>query len=442
MPDVSACRRLLKARWVLPMSGPALENGGVEIDGQQVAAVYDAAQLAQRSLQLGESCTVTDFGKAIILPGLINLHTHVDWTAQELVDTESSLFAWIPNLISSARSWSVEDFLTSASAGVRRIARSGTTFILDSSFSGQAAVALSAIGLRGVVALELFGVAESQADEVWSKWLDKRQQLLDSARISDLVKVSVAPHAPYSVCPGLMRRAFKWAQDNDLPVTVHVCETQEELDWIAKGDPLLDEFIEKTHFIDGNGAASLAFRATGKTPVQYMSSEQLLSNSLIAAHAVRLNDQDIGTLQEKGVKIAHCPRSNARLRCGVAPLRRLLEKGVAVGFGTDSAASSDSLDILSEARFAWNLHRAVDPGFPFDAERALRLLTIEAAAAVGMSEMIGSLAPGMQADIAIFNIVSDGPWAEKRPYDALLYEKAVLTELLVNGRKVCLDALY
>jgi cytosine/adenosine deaminase-related metal-dependent hydrolase len=442
MTAVQTGARLLTARWVLPMSTPPIENGGIEIDNGRVVAVYTAEQFGQRLAQKKTHETVEEFKNAIVVPGFINLHTHLDWTAGQLVDTHSSLIDWIPSLVNSAKHWSVEDFLRSASAGAHRIASSGTTCVFDSSFTGQAAVALTARGLRGVVALELFGVDDSQLEENWNNWLKKREQFLENARISDRIKIAVAPHAPYSVSPLLMRRAFDWAGKQGFPLTTHISESSNEFNWFMNADEKLDVFLQHVHALPGGKVENLSFRGCGKTPVQHMGDERLLGETLVAAHAVQLTDSDIQTLAHAKVKIAHCPRSNARLRTGVAPVRKLKEAGVAVGFGTDSAASTDNLDVLSEARFAWNLHRAVEPQFPFNSEEAIRALTVDAAKMIGMSDLIGTLEPGKQADIAIFNIVADGPWAEKRPYDALLYGNVVLEELLVSGRKVALDALY
>jgi 5-methylthioadenosine/S-adenosylhomocysteine deaminase len=442
MSSVSTATRLLTARWVLPVSQEPVENGGVEITGDRIVAVHSAEQLKRRLEQLDDRHMVTDCGKAIISPGFINLHTHVEWTAQELFDTQYGLFDWIPDLTKVSKTWSVEDFLTSAAAGVRRIARSGTSCILDSSYTGQAAVAMTAAGLRGVVALELFGIDESQAENTWNKWQQRREQLLSNARISDLVKISVAPHAPYTVSPALLRKAADWAQNNGLPLTMHLAESKHEFDWIQSGDAVLDAFIKKMHVLPEGTLEKIAFRNCGKTPVQHLDDVRLLGPELIAAHAVQLTDNDVSLLARRNVPVAHCPRSNARLRNGAARLRTLMEAGIKVGFGTDSAASTDDLDVLSEARFGFNLARALDPQFPFEAKHAIEALTIEAARAIGMSDLIGSLEPGKQADIAIFNIVSDGPWAEKSPYDALLYGNVQLQELFVDGRKVASDGLY
>ncbi|HEY9791119.1 MAG TPA: amidohydrolase family protein [Candidatus Obscuribacterales bacterium] len=444
MSSVSTATRLLTARWVLPISAAPVENGGIEIAGDHIVAIHSAEQLKHRLDQLGDSpiAKVEDFGKAIIVPGLINLHTHVEWTGQELVDTQLPLFEWIPTLVKFSKAWSVEDFLTSAASGVRRIAGSGTTCILDSSYSGQAAVAMTAAGLRGVVAMELFGIVESEAESTWNKWLQRREQLMENAKISDLIKVSVAPHAPYTVAPALLRKAVDWASDQGMPWTLHLAESASEFNWIQSGDAALDGFVKKMHVLPEGDVEKIPFRNCGKTPVQHLDHARLLDPCLVAAHAVQLTDADVATLAARRVKVAHCPRSNARLRNGAARLRRLMEAGITVGFGTDSAASTDDLDVLAEARFAFNLARALDPQFPFQSKHAIEALTIEAAKAIGMSDLIGSLDKGKQADIAIFNIVSDGPWAEKSPYDALLYGNVQLQELFVSGRKVAANALY
>jgi 5-methylthioadenosine/S-adenosylhomocysteine deaminase len=435
-------RTLLKARWVLPITAPALPFGALELSGDRIKAVLSAEQAQQRLQADDGSLTVRDLGNCIIAPGLINLHTHLEWTAQELRDSSSSLFDWIPGLMKESKGWAAEDFLSSSVQGVRRIIASGTSCVLDSAYSGAAAQALSAAGLRAVVALELFGLDESKSKEILAAWCQKRATLLESGKISPRVSLSIAPHAPYSVSVPLAKAAFSFAEEHGVPPTMHLAESQVESDWLQSGSAKLDAFLERAHRLPEGAAKLIPFRACGRSPVQHLQHHSLLTSSLVAAHVVHLHSDDVKMLAAANVKVACCPRSNSRLRNGVAPLRKLMEAGLTLGFGTDSAASTDDLDVLCEARFAYNLQRAVDPSFPFSSENALRQLTYDAARVLGMEKQIGSLEPGKLADIAIFNIASAGRFAENQPYDALLYGRTTLKELLVSGMKVGPEPLY
>lgn len=432
---------LIKARWIVPVTSAPLEFGSLEIEGDRIVGVFNAQQTQERLRQSERAFAMRDFGNAIVIPGLINLHTHLDITATESFDNSSGLFDWIDGLIAICKTWAPETFLGSAQEGVRRIIASGTTCVLDSAYTGWSAQAISRAGLRAVVALEIFGLDETAADDAFRAWLQRREKLLDSG-ISKLVTLAIAPHAPYSVSVPLLQTAVKWAEDEGVAATMHLAESQAELAWLNCGDDRLDLFLEKQHRLPAGAAKRIPFRACGLSPVEHLERNRLVSSQLILAHAVHVADSEMCRLAQAGVKIASCPRSNARLRNGTAPLRKFLENGIAVGFGTDSAASCDNLDVLAEARFAFNLNRAVDPQFPFTAEDALRLLTIESAKALGMGNTIGSLEAGKQADIAIFNIASAGCFAEKHPYDALLYGHVGLKELLVAGVKVGPESLY
>lgn len=161
----------------------------------------------------------------------------------------------------------------------------------------------------------------------------------------------------------------------------------------------------------------------------------MLSKNTLAAHAVHLSDRDIELLKKAQVAIAHCPRSNSRLRNGVARLLKMVDSGLHVGFGTDSSASVDDLNVLNEARFAWNLHRAVNPAFSLSAKEAIEALTIIAAQAAGLSDKVGTLTPGKEADISVFAI--DGIYRkETAPYDLLLYGGTSAIDVFVGGKPI------
>lgn len=433
----SPVKRFLTGRWLLPMDGPAIQFGALEVEGERIKQIYSQEEFRDmRAAQPHIEPLVEDYGDAIIMPGLINLHTHIEYTALDLFDTTSSLLDWIPGLMSYAKQWSPEEFVNSAAMGARQLAAGGTTCVLDSSFSGYAALGLSQVGLRGVVALEIFGIDDNQLEKNWQNWQSKRDALLARADIAQNVKLSIAPHAPYTVSPALVKKAKRWAEEQDLVWTMHIGESDNEIKWIAEGDERLDRFVTKVHAPPEGHVRNLDWRACGKTPVRLLDDRDCLAPNLVAAHAVKLTDEDISIFARRAVKVAHCPRSNARLRNGVARVAEMIHAGVAVGFGTDSAASTDNLDLLSEARFAWNLQRALNPEFPFTSEDAVKALTLVAAKAIGMSDLIGSLAPNKLADVAIFNILSGAPLVRDRPYDAVLYGKVLLRDLFVSGRKL------
>lgn len=388
-------------------------------------------------------CTLTkDYGQAIITPGLINLHTHLDYSDLALFDTQSGFFKWISNLMANAWKWGDGEWRQSAWNGARAIAESGTTLIVDSSFTGQAATAASQVGLRAIVGLEVFGIEESTSNQVWQSWLQKYHNFmtgapgeLKTAIDAGLITMTVAPHTPYTVCPALWQHAKDWADAQALPVLVHISESQQEYEWFSSNNAELEAFLAN---MSPNSSSNYSWRGKGLSPVEHLDSLGLLSQNTLAAHAVHLSDNDIELLKKAQVSIAHCPRSNSRLRNGVARLLSMVESGLHVGLGTDSSASVDDLNVLNEARFAWNLHRAVNPAFSLTAKDAVEALTIKAARAVGLSDKVGTLTVGKEADIAVFAI--DGNYRQDTsPYDVLLYGGTSAIDVFVGGRLIVED---
>lgn len=428
--------RVLLSRWILPIDEAPRENACLALDGEKILGVYaqqefEALPEAKRK-EIGH-----DFGEAIICPGLLNLHTHLDYSGLKHFDNYSPFFIWIRGLIGRSWQWSKEEWLESALQGADEIMLSGTSTVLDASMSGAAARAVAASGLRGVIGLELFGINEERAEQDFADWLKKYEQFcaeaepaLKQAIASGRVKISVAPHTPYSVCPALIRKALAWSAEKKLPMQIHISESEAECQWIASKNDDLDEFLKEAFRSE---VPKLAWRGHGLSPVKHLEKHELLAEHIVAAHLVQINEADIETLSRHKVSAVHCPRSNSRLRNGVAPMSKMIEAGVPLAFGTDSAASGDDLDVLAEARFAWDLHRAMDRSFSEKAEKAAYYLTLGAAKVLKMDDTIGSLSAGKRADVSVFSIAHLPEVAKQRPYECLIYGGAKLSKLLVDG---------
>lgn len=426
----------LTASWVLPVSAPPLPSAFVHVSDGKIAAIYSRSEFNR----LFPGRQAIDFGSAIILPGLINLHSHLDYSALRLLDVQSALLDWIPQLSKRASAWNQQQWRHSALLGAQEAALTGTSCLADSSYSGAAAWAAAATGLRATVGLELFGLDEKQADKRWSLWLERWQKLknepdepLDTALADHRVRLTVSPHAPYTVCPQLWEKALAWACQFNLPVFCHLSESVSEVNWVAGDEEKIDRFL--TTMLP-HPLPATSWKGQGLTPTAMLAARGLLSSNTVAAHAVHLSAADLELLAQSGTTIAHCPRSNARLRNGAARLSRLLSAGVQIGLGTDSAASNDDLDLLAETRFAWNLARALDPQFSQPAKAAVEMLTIKAACALGLDDQIGSLEVGKKADIAVFSLAEKCLPSQADPYDLLLYGKTNLYSLYVDGRLI------
>ena len=367
------------ADWVLPIEGAPIENGAVGVEGKRITAVGTSAEL-------GEG---TRFDDAVIVPGLVNAHSHLEYAVYGGFGDGLAFGPWIQLHIERKGRIAWEEFVAVARLGAAECLRSGITTIADASFSGAAAYVAAELGLRGIICLELFGTDLAQLDEAEAK---------RSAFERGSVQVGLSPHAPYSASAELYREAYR---DSALPVITHVAESDDELQYMLAGT--------------GPIAAVTEIPSPGLTSVRYLASEGLLRPATLAAHCVKVDADEIALLAEHDVAVAHCPRSNAVLGCGVAPLRELRDAGIRVGLGTDSPASAPSFDFFDEMRAALYAARA-RAGSPeaLSAKDALTLATLGSASALGLDEEIGSLVPGKRADLTVVSLAGSPylPWED------------------------------
>lgn len=437
----------LAAKWAIPIVGEPIYDAVVVVDGNQIEGVYARAQF-NTLYKAADIQRAEDYKEAVIVPGLINLHTHLDYSALRAFATDLAFFEWIEALVGRSREWATDRFFQSALYGARLAAFTGASTIVDSSYSGQSAKALAEVGLRAVVGLELFGLADSEAERNWNSWLERFENLHESddpalrhALDNELITLTVAPHAPYTVCPTLWLKATTWAKKFNLPVMAHVAESTEECNWLAKESAVVRKFLAFA-MRENEDAEKLKPRwaGRGQSPIRHLKNYGLLDERLIAAHVVNADEEELKILSENHVKVAHCPRSNARLKNGLAPFVKMMEQDLDVGFGTDSLASTDDLSLLEEGQFALNVHRLNDTSCPLTARHMIECMTINAARALRMDHKIGSLQAGKQADIAVFALppspLTDTEKQALDPYNLLISGGARLKDLLVDGRFV------
>ena len=441
---INGSSRLLTADWVLPVSGPPVEDGAVLISDHidWVGPLIDISADVRQSLQK----QTHSYGQALITPGLINLHTHLDYSHLHGIDCDSALFTWMRKLLLNSSHWTPEDFARSALYGAKKAAEAGTTFIVDSSFTGNSAQALAQIGLRAIVGLELFGSSEAHADSIWQQWLAKYEKLnaVNKARDRSLITLTVAPHAPYTVEPALWRQAKNWCAKNNLKLTAHIAESSQECEWIKEGNTELDEYLAFVRSLYAAGGQSLkdydylkdvrdtSWRAKGGSPVTHLADRELLDKNTLAVHLVHASPDDLSILQKAGATVAHCPRSNSRLRNGRAAIEDFISARLPFAFGTDSLASVDDLDLRAEIRSALLIHRAARPYLQFSDEDALKLCTLTAAQILDRQDEVGSLEPGKKADIGIFSLER----ATRNPVSALFHESASVQDVFVDGVQI------
>jgi 5-methylthioadenosine/S-adenosylhomocysteine deaminase len=369
--------RRLSARWVLPIAGPALERGALLIgaDGRILAVGPDAA------VPRPPDTTAEDFGEALLLPGLINTHTHLELTGLDLGPPEPDFAGWIRRVRSDKASRTPEAFRAAARRGLADCWAAGVTTVADTGDSGAVIEALAECGGSGIAYQEVFGPHPDQRD---ASLAGLQQAVARLGRYAGgRVRIGVSPHAPYTVSGPLYAATAAWAREAGLPIAVHLAESPAESALLAGGSGAFAEAWR------GRGIPMPA--PLGQTPVGWLAAHGVLSERTLCIHVVQAGPADVEQLARANVAVAHCPLSNRAHGHGDAPLAQLLAARLRVGLGTDSVLSVGALDLLADARAA----RAIAG---LDAAATLELCTRGAARALGLDGEIGTLAPGAWGD--------------------------------------------
>src|SRR6266542_4809011 len=414
------------ARWVLPVSSTAVADGAIAVDGEKIVAVGDRASLVTDFPQ----ARVSDFGESAIIPGGVNAHSHLERTAMRgfLEQEEIDFFAWLKKLTVARRErMSVDDLKVSASWGACEAARAGVTCVADASDSALESMnALRDVGLRGIVFQESFGPDPRLAKENFEKLRAKIARLRE--RETSLVKCGVSPHAPYTVCAPQLEMISRFAVDERLPLMMHAAETSMEVSLLRDG---------RGTFAEGLRSRNIEWRAPGVSTIQYLNDLGVLQTRPLLAHCIYVDELDLETLKETGSRVAHCPKSNAKLVHDRAPFAKFLGKRISVGLGSDSVASNNTCDLLEEARFALlfvrlgagpnavhgieRYERVTWEHHHLDANDALQTATLGGARALDWQERIGELREGLQADFVVVALNGSQQITSYDPVSTLIF---------------------
>jgi cytosine/adenosine deaminase-related metal-dependent hydrolase len=378
-----------RARWLLPVSGPPIEDGVLGVTGSRIEYIGSAADAPP-----GEEM---DFGEALLLPGLVNTHTHLELTAMRGSLEELEFPDWIDKLRASRNEiFSEAMLLDSARYGIAEGLLAGITTYADTCASGVALAAMIELGVRGIMYQEVFGPAPERRVAAMD---DLRARLAACVLPPDeapLVRVGVSPHAPYTVSDELYSDTAGYAREAGLPIAVHVAESAAEWELVCKGT--------------GSLAARLSVRGIAtpvraRSPIALLESAGALGPDTLLIHCVHVDDRDVSAMADRGCAVAHCPVSNAKLGHGIAPLTEMLAAGLTIGLGSDSVASNNRMHMLEEARTAVLQQRARQRSpDAVPAWQALELATIGGARALRLDDRVGTLERGKDADFAVFDL--------------------------------------
>ena len=395
-------------------AGRTFENGAVAVDGADVVAVDESEAIGRRY----RGAEVIDAGGQIVMPGLVNTHTHAPMVLYRGLADDLALMDWLTKYIFPAEAKTVSpEFVR---AGTRLAAlemiQSGTTTYADMYyFEEEIARETKAAGLRGVLGQTViqFPVADAKAP---AEALARAEAFIKEFRGDALITPAVAPHAIYTLDEATLKASRELSVRYGVPTLIHLAETRDEV--------------------------KIAQERFKTTPVEYLNRLGFLGPGVLAAHAVWVSDSEAATLQRNGVGVSHNPESNMKLAGGTAPVPRYLEVGVALGLGTDGAASNNDLDMFESMRTASFLHK-LQTGDPraVSALTALQLATIGGARAMGMASQIGSLEVGKRADLIVVGTTAARQTPMYSPVSHLVYTTRGddVRTTIVNGRVLMRD---
>ncbi len=384
---------IYRAAWVLPVATEPLRAGAVMVDGDgRIAAVGPSA-----AIEPPDGALVVELGDAALLPGLVNVHAHPELALFRGALEDLRFRDWILRLVGAKRTaMRDEDYATAARWSLVECLRAGMTTVAATESSAASFGALKDAGMRGVVYREVFGPDPAVVDEAMA---DLRTCVARLRREeTELVRVGISPHAPYTVSDALFTAAARYACGEGLPMAIHAGESVPEHELVARGEG---------DFAPGLRARGIATPPRGASTVEMLDRLGVLAARPLLIHCVLVEFDDMVRMADHGCAVAHCPVANARLGHGIAPYAELREAGVMVGLGTDSVGSNNRQDLLEEARIASLLHRghtaAYDVLSPAD---LLRLVTIDGARALGLDGRVGTLEPGKDADLCAVSLAA------------------------------------
>ncbi len=392
-------RVILQAKWVVPISSPAIENGAVEIRGEKIVAVGCARDFRGKTRDLGD---------VALLPALVNAHCHLDYTdmAGKLWPSRSFVH-WLDQIVSVKQTWDLEDYLRSWRHGEEMLLASGVATVADM----EAVAANLALGLTSRLRVwsfvELIDIArETQTDAMLGR------ALLAAERPRPRGGYGLCPHALYTASPEAIRAASAICRARRWPMAIHLAESREEWEMFRRGrGAMFDRF---------GAVGRTTSDCDGRTPTQVLAEIGVLSRHLIVAHANYVTDEDIALLARNQVSVAHCPRCHAYFGHRTFPIEKYLARGVNVCLGTDSLASNDKLDLFAEMRQLQRAH----PRLP--SEQILAMATRNGARAIGLEHNCGALVKLAWADLIAVSVRS----ARADLYDEIVDARAPVWRMI------------
>lgn len=418
---------LYSAEWVLPVCSAPIRNGAVLVRNGRIEWVGSRTEFGGSVSKAGaistcaaDACVIEEeLGHSALVPGLVNVHTHLELTVLRGFLEQFAFGDWLHTLHAARRDMlTYDDLVDSSLLGIAEGLLHGMTTMADTTESGAPFDAMRLMGVRGIAYLEVFGPDPRQSVGAIRSLSERVEKLRKDE--TELVRVGVSPHAPYTVSPELFRSTADLARSEGYPIAVHIAESRAETQYVRDGNGPFAERLQER---------GIRVASSAQSPVELLARCGVLDARALLVHAIQVDDADLRLIRESGSSIAHCPISNAKLGHGIAPVDRMLSHGIPVGLGSDSVASNDRMHILEEARQAALLH-SLRSGVPdsLSAADALGMATLGGATALGLEQSVGTLQPGKAADIAAFPL--------SHTWGAPVYDPAVALIHVLGGQAV------
>ena len=399
---------------VVPMTAQADEPqswvGSVAVAEGRIAALLTSNEATEEYLRRHPDCRVVDGRGKLLMPGLINTHCHAGMTLQRNSADDIPLMAWLNDRIwPFEQRQTADDVALATRLGVAELLLGGVTSVVEMYFESDLTVEVfDEMGMRALVGTNCF---EATIDAAFETVLKARERVSDSP----LVQVAIAPHAPYTVSAEGLERCRKFAEEEHLPLMIHLAETEDEL-----------RQVEERY---------------GMRPVALLDKVGLLTPRTIAAHCVHLTDEEISLLAERGVVVAHCAQCNMKISSGTAPVARMLQAGVTVTLATDGPASNNDLDLWEELRAAAFQQKLTTRNpLSLPAYEVLRMATVEGARAMGLMGELGIIKEGALADVILLDLQKPHLQPLGDVVSTLVYSaKASDVEMVVVGGRVVVE---
>ncbi len=432
-------KTVYKAKWILPGNRIILENGGFLVEDGRIINVLNMQKLSEIDLS---GLEVVDFDNAVVTPGFINLHAHLQYTqigkkqSKNIINRlkrlglylrkhwifrkkQRSFISWIIDLVIEYFCWTEKEKQESFKDGLKQALLSGTTCIAQLSGEEMYFETLNSSPIRSYIFFEIYADSEKNAEKYFEIFRQRYERL--SQKCSDSTFLGISPHSVYNVHKKLWEKISEYSEKNDVLIHTHFAESPEEMQWIKTG--VSD--INKLH--DFIGCKQLKSHPKGLNPVSYLKSLNLPYKNVILAHINQLEDKDYRELAEMGVSIAHCPRSNLLLHNRTINVNEALNAfGGKIALGTDSLYSNYDLNILNEAGYV------LDTGV--DILTILDMLTINAAKILKIDHLTGSIKKDKQADFIVFKLNDNEDYQDfiKKEYPDFVY----IAEIQINNKFV------